>query len=70
MMSDIQYVEHIFKEFHIEGWIFLQTNPNDTYTFECNNCKCAFALPDIDSIANYHYCPCCAKYMIGDMKID
>ena len=67
-MTDLQYVEHIFKLFHITGWKFLQKNPSGTYTFQCKECECAFALPDIDSIANYAYCPSCAKYMIGRGK--
>lgn len=68
MKADIEYVNDIFKKFNIEGWNFLQANPNDTYTFQCTFCRCAFALPDIDSIANYHYCPSCAKFMINHTK--
>lgn len=60
---DAQYIELIFREFDIEGWKFLQTNPNGTYTFQCSSCEWAFALPSIDSIINYRYCPSCAKYM-------
>lgn len=62
-MDDAEYVELIFRKFNIEGWVFLQTNPNGTHTFQCSSCKCAFALLDLDSIANYSYCPSCAKCM-------
>lgn len=52
------------------GWKFLQENPNNTYTYQCRYCKCAFALAAIFDIVNYHYCPCCAVDMYKEVEND
>lgn len=47
-----------------KNWEFMQENPNNTFTYRCKKCNCAFSLPDLSEIYNYRYCPCCG----GDMN--